>query len=108
FFQDMIRRVVPESEENLRELDTSKSVAFAKTPAGVFVRDDNMRDIVIKKLKGLTDQTTGVPIVEKIMGRNEALQGAYTYRAPDLFLEPSPGYGFSLDKADVERGFTGV
>jgi predicted AlkP superfamily phosphohydrolase/phosphomutase len=108
FFQDMIRRVVPESEENLRELDTNKSLAFAKTPAGVFLRDDNMRDIVIKKLTELTDQTTGTPIVAKIMNRNDVLQGAYSYRAPDLFLEPSPGYGFSLDKADVERGFTGV
>jgi len=108
FFQDMIRRAVPESKENIRELDTSKSAAFAKTPGGIFLRDDHMRDIVVKKLMELTDQTTGMPMIEKIMNRDEVLQGPYSYRAPDLFLEPSPGYGFSLDKADVERGFTGV
>jgi predicted AlkP superfamily phosphohydrolase/phosphomutase len=106
--QDMIRRFVPESAESTMEIDVARSFAYAKTAAGVFLQNGSMRGIVAKKLSELSDKITGDPIVEKVISRDEALQGAYSYRAPDLFLQTRLGYGFSIDKTDLEKGLVGT
>ncbi len=108
FMQDIVRKFIPESAENLKELDITRSIAFSKTPSGIYVRDDNSVEIVLRKLSEMHDNITGNPIIEKVMKRDEVLHGDYVYRAPDLFLQPAAGYGFSIDKADLERGYTAI
>ncbi|HYW01940.1 MAG TPA: alkaline phosphatase family protein [Candidatus Acidoferrum sp.] len=109
FMQNAILKYVPESDQNIKGLDQSKSQAYARTPVGIFIRDQNSKETIAKKLCELTDETTGKLIIEKVLDRNEVLHGDYSYRAPDLFLEPQPGYGFSIDKTgSVERGLVGT
>lgn len=108
FLQDFVRRFIPESAENLKELDITKSAAYSKTPSGIYLHNHNSEDLVLKRLSELRDDITGNLIIEKIMKRDEVLKGAYAYRAPDLFLQPAIGYGFSMDKADLESGYTAV
>jgi predicted AlkP superfamily phosphohydrolase/phosphomutase len=49
------------------------------------------RDQLIEKLRGLTDPTSGVPVVSHIWRREEAFDGAYMELAPDLTLELEDG-----------------
>jgi len=108
FMQDIVRKFIPESAENLKELDITKSVAYAKTPSGIYLRDRNSEEDVLRKLSEMQDPSTGNRVIEKIMKRDEVLHGDYAYRAPDLFLQPAAGYGLSIDKTDIERGYTAV
>jgi predicted AlkP superfamily phosphohydrolase/phosphomutase len=43
----------------------------------------------------LTDPTTGGPIIERVLRREEAFEGPYLDLAPDLIVVPKPGYEFS-------------
>jgi predicted AlkP superfamily phosphohydrolase/phosphomutase len=96
FLQDIIRRSIPESRESKRELDIARSVAYARSPAGIFVRGADWQDTIITKLREVTDHATGSLIFDSVMKRNDVMQGQYSYRAADLLLQPTLGYDVSV------------
>jgi predicted AlkP superfamily phosphohydrolase/phosphomutase len=111
FLQDIIRKIVPEGR---RFLDKSRSGAYAVASNAVFV-SDNKKEDVAKQLSKVTDKVTGSLIFEKVLDREDVLWGPYAYRAPNLFLQPNPGYiavpgGMYRGRAieDVEKIYTGL
>lgn len=110
FIQDIVRKHVPESEANRRELDIKRSAAYAKTSCGVFLRDPSLQteELLARRLRGLKDNVTGTPIFTQVMTREDALQGPYSYRAPNLLLQPSLGYDVLVGKSELEAKRVGT
>jgi predicted AlkP superfamily phosphohydrolase/phosphomutase len=90
--QDLVRAYIPDAAESNNELDIGDSAVYAKSSAGVFVRDKHRLEFVAQKLRKAIDESTGQSIFENVLKRDEVLRGPYCYRAPDLFFKPVIGY----------------
>jgi predicted AlkP superfamily phosphohydrolase/phosphomutase len=108
FMQEMIRTHVPESGQARRQLDIAKSAAYARGYAGIFVPDRGLRERLAKKFTELTDKSTGDFVFERVMDREEVLNGPYSYRAADLFLLPSLGYDVLATDSVTEAARVGT
>jgi len=108
FLQEVIRTYVPESGQLERQLDIGKSLAYARGWAGIFVAEKRIREYLTTKLSELTDRTTRSLIFEKVMKREDVLQGPYLYRAADLLLLPSLGYHVLTRESAYETAMSGT
>ena len=103
--EKMLSRLTP----SFRDIDWSRTRAFAvgtgghiylnvrgREPQGIVEMGEeyeNVRNLIIEKLKSLTDPKAGEPAIEKVFSKEELYTGRFFDRAPDIsFL---PGRGFS-------------
>jgi len=92
FIQDRIRKNLPDTAVTRRQLDAGRSNAYARSSAGVFVRDQTSLASLEKRLREIKDLKSGELIFERVMRREDVLNGPFSYRAPDLLLQPSRGH----------------
>lgn len=105
--QRIARRVVPRkalltAKARIgREIRWSETEAFASQVAeqGIHInqrdvfpkgwvdgpRADGLAHELVDRLSSLTDPSDGRPAVDRVLRRNEVIQGPYAHRAPDLF-----------------------
>lgn len=86
FLQTELRRFIPEGH---KVADISRSDAYC-IGSGVFVKGEK-KEKVAKSLRELTDEA-GVPILEEVIDRENALHGPYSDRGSDLFIQPRSDY----------------
>jgi len=87
---------------------SADSAAFALVPGRVHIlRNDvydrgcvspadyeSLRSELMARLALLTDPDTGEPVCRRVLTREEAFDGPYIANAPDIVLDPNPGYDF--------------
>lgn len=106
--QEIITRTLPQTNQSLRELDVAESAAFARTSSGIYLQRKDLRYYLLNELPQIRDKFHE-PIFERVVDRDEALNGPYSYRAPDLFLQPHIGWGVSHSKnGDAHSKWTGT
>ncbi len=63
---------------------------------------DRVRDAVAAAIEGFVDPATGRKPVARVRTREEVFAGRHLERAPDLLLEPSPGFSLTHAKQMIE------
>jgi predicted AlkP superfamily phosphohydrolase/phosphomutase len=102
FMQETIRRNLPDTAKTRRQLDVTKSGAYARGSAGIFVRDRKILATLGKRLREIKDIKSGEFIFEKVMNREDVLEGPFSYRAPDLFVQPSLGHEIRVGDSKLD------
>ena len=95
-----IKDALPLGDYEDNQTDYSSSQAFSTAYHGIYLNSDlkgteyaRIRDAIMKKLTDLTDN--GINVVEKLYKSEDVLWGAYSGRAPDIFVVTRLGYGMS-------------
>jgi len=62
-----------------------------------------MRDKVMDALASFEDPDTGKRVVTRVLRREDVFRGRFAETAPDIVLEPAPGYSLTHARAMVEE-----
>jgi predicted AlkP superfamily phosphohydrolase/phosphomutase len=61
---------------------------------------ESLRDELVREIAALRDPDTGVPLVERVLRREDVYAGPHLADAPDLIVDTAPGYhgGLGLER----------